>query len=238
MYKYSILWGCDCSMDIEIKRQLAEHLSQFITPSRRERIDAVLQQRTRYVVPVLEDIHQPHNLSAAIRSVECFGVQDVHVIEQQNRYTINSGVSKGSSNWISLKRYTHEGRNNTEECFSYLRSRGYRIVVTMPHAKSKPLSQLPLDQKTAFVFGTEERGVSLYAREHADAAVFVPMYGFTESFNVSVCVALCFYDTIFRMRNSRARWQLTEEEKLDIKLEWLRLLVRGSESMEKEFFGS
>ena len=225
-------------MDIMIKRQLVEHLSQFITPSRRERIELVLQQRTRHIVPILEDINQPHNLSAAVRSIECFGVQDVHVIEQQNRYSINTGVSKGSSNWITLNRYRHEGRNNAEECFTYLRSKGYRIIITSPHGKARPLSQLPIDQKTAIVFGTEERGVSLYAQEHADMSVVIPMHGFTESFNVSVCVALCFYDLMTKLRASKVRWQLSEEEKLDINLEWLRLLVRGSESMEKEFFGS
>lgn len=226
------------SMDITIKRQLVEHLSQFITPSRREKIDLVLQQRTRHMVPILEDINQPHNVSAAVRSIECFGVQDVHVIEQQNRYSINSGVSKGSSNWITLNRYCHEGRNNTEECFTYLRAKGYHIVTTSPHGKARPLSELPITQKTALVFGTEERGVSLYAQEHADSSVVIPMYGFTESFNVSVCVALCFYELMTKLRMSKVKWQLSEEERLDIKLEWLRLLVRGAESMEKEFFGA
>lgn len=226
------------SMDIAIKRQLVEHLSQFITPSRRDKIDAVLQQRTRHVVPILEDITQPHNVSAAIRSIECFGVQDVHVVEQQSRYSINPGVSKGSSNWVTLNRYRHEGRNNAEECFTYLRSKGYRIAVTSLHGKARPLSELSIDQKTAIVFGTEERGASLYAQEHADISVVVPMYGFTESFNVSVSIALCFYNLITRLRASKVQWQLSEDEKLDIKLEWLRLLVRGSESMEREFFGA
>ncbi|MCL5436976.1 MAG: RNA methyltransferase [Candidatus Dependentiae bacterium] len=225
-------------MDITIKRQLVEHLSQFITPSRRERIDQVLRERTRYIVPILEDITQPHNVSAAIRSIECFGVQDVHVIEQQSRYSINTGVSKGSSNWVTLSRYHHGGRNNTEECFTYLRSKGYRIVATFAHGRARPLSEVPIDQKLAIVFGTEERGVSLYAQEHADMAVTIPMYGFTDSFNVSVSVALCFYDLVGRLRASKLRWQMSEDEKLDIKLEWLRLLVRGSETMEKELFGA
>lgn len=222
-------------MDMVIKRQLAEHLAQFITPSRREKIEALLRQRTRYMVPVLEDIYQPHNISAAVRSAECFGIQDVYVIEQQNRYTINTGVSKGASNWISLKKFGREGRNNTEECFAQLRSRGYRILVASPHAKSMDLADLPLDQKMAVVFGTEERGVSLYAQENADILFTIPMFGFTESFNVSVCVALCCYDLIMRLRTSKIKWQLSEEEKLDIRLDWLRLLVRGSECMEKEF---
>lgn len=223
-------------MDIVIKRQLVEHLSQFITPSRREKVDAALQQRTRYVVPVLEDLYQPHNVSASIRSIECFGVQDAHIIEQQNRYAINTGVSKGASNWVTLKRYGREGRNNTEECFSQLRSQGYKIMVASPHLKDGLLSELPLSQKTAIVFGAEERGVSLYAQENADGAFTIPMYGFTESFNVSVCVSLCFYDIINRLRVSSLPWRLSEEERLDIKLSWLRIIVRGSEFLEKEFF--
>ncbi|HBL98072.1 TPA: rRNA methyltransferase [Candidatus Dependentiae bacterium] len=223
-------------MDIVIKRQLVEHLSQFITPSRREKIDSALQQRTRYVVPVLEDIYQPHNVSASIRSIECFGVQDAYIIEQQNRYAVNTGVSKGASNWVTLKRYGREGRNNTEECFSKLRANGYRIVVASPHIKDGLLSELPLNQKTAIVFGAEERGVSLYAQENADGAFTIPMYGFTESFNVSVCVSLCFYDIVNRLRVSSLPWRLSEDERLDIKLEWLRIIVRGAEFLEKEFF--
>jgi len=223
-------------MDIVIKRQLVEHLSQFITPSRREKIDSALQQRTRYVVPVLEDIYQPHNISASVRTVECCGVQDVYVIEQQNRYTVNTGVSKGASNWVTLHKYGKEGRNNTEACFSQLRSKGYRILVASPHAKSIQLSEISLDKPTAIVFGAEERGVSLYAQEQADGAFTVPMYGFTESFNVSVCVSLCFYELVNKLRVSSLPWMLSEEERLDIKVEWLRMMVRGSEFLEKEFF--
>jgi tRNA (guanosine-2'-O-)-methyltransferase len=222
-------------MDREIKRQIVEHLAQFVTPSRKEKIDAVLNDRTRYVVPVLEDIYQPHNISASLRSIECFGIQDVYVIEQQNRYTVNTGVSKGSSNWVNLNKFSTPDRNNTEECFNKLRAQGYKIVTTAPDSKSRKLSALPLDQKIALVFGTEERGVSLYAQDHADMSVTIPMYGFTESFNVSVCVALCFYELTTRLRASPINWHLSEDEKLEVKLNWLRMLVRGSEFLEKEF---
>lgn len=218
-----------------VNQQLIAYLSQFITEARSERIDTVLKERTRYVVPVLEDLYQPHNISAAIRSVECCGVQDVHIIEQQNRYTVNSGVSKGSSNWVSTIRYNHEARNNTHECFETLRSQGYRVFITSPHIESLSLQEIPLDQKCAVVFGTEERGVSLYAQEHADGYVKIPMYGFTESFNVSVCVAICLHLLTERLRASNMQFRISEEERLAIKLSWLRMLVRGSEGLERKF---
>lgn len=226
--------GSQVKNGVGMNQQLIAYLSQFITPARAERIDAVLKNRTNYIVPVLEDLFQPHNINAAIRSTECLGVQEVHIIEQQNRYSVNTGVSKGASNWITVKRYGREGYNNTQECFERLRSRGYRIYVTSPHVESLSLAQVPLDAKSALVFGAEEKGVSLYAQEHADGFIRLPMYGFTESFNVSVCVALCLNELINRLRASTIRWQLPEEDQLEIKLSWLRMLVRGSEGLERE----
>ncbi len=223
-------------MDLAIQNELAEHLCQFITPSRREKLEQILQERTKYIVPVLEDLNQPHNMSAAIRSIECFGLQDVYVVEQQNRFAPNLGVSKGSSNWVSMKRYANPGHNNTEDCFSDLRAQGYRIFVTSPHVHDIPLAKVPLDKKIALVFGSEERGVSLYAQEHADGHVYIPMHGFTESFNVSVTIALCCYDLVHRVRSSsQINWRLSELEKSAIRLEWLRTLVRGSDCLERDF---
>lgn len=223
-------------MDIEIQNELVQHLSQFITPTRREKLEAILEERTRYIVPILEDLNQPHNMSAAIRSIECFGLQDVCVVEQQNRFAPHVGVSKGSSNWVTINRFARPGSNNTQECFNDLRAKGYRIFVTTPHADEMTLSQVPLDKKIAVLFGAEERGASLYAQEHADGLIHIPMYGFTESFNVSVTIALSCYELVTRLRNSsNLSWRLSEKEKSEVRLEWLRNLVRGADCLEKEF---
>lgn len=227
--------GTEGKLGVGMNQQLITYLSQFITPARAERIDTVLKQRTRYIVPVLEDLFQPHNINAAIRSIECLGIQDVHVIEQQNHYSVNTGVSKGASNWVTVHRYSNPGYNNTHDCLECLRSRGYRIYVTSPHLESLSLAQVPIDQKCAILFGTEERGASLYAQEHADGFIRLPMHGFTESFNVSVCVALCLSQLVARLRLSSAKWQLSEEEQLETKLSWLRMLVRGAEGLERDY---
>lgn len=223
-------------MNLQTKKNIIEYLSGFTTPHKIELMNKIIHDRTRWATIVLEDVFQPHNMSAAIRSAECFGVQDVHVIEQNQSFKPNINVSRGASNWVTLHHYNKKDINNTEICFQQLRKDNYLIVATMPHAeKSYKLATLPIDKKVAFVFGTEETGISDYVRDNADAYVTIPMFGFTESFNISVSVALCLYDSIMRIRTSDLSWQLTEEEKIDIYLQWLRDIVRGAELLEKQF---
>lgn len=217
------------------KEKLIEHLSGFTTPHKLTKMDQVLEERTEHVTVVLEDIFQHNNISASIRSAEALGVQNVHVIEQHNPYDININISKGATNWVTINRYNKAGSNNTEQCFENLRSQGYWIVATSPHKTAYKLHELPIDKKLAFVFGTEDVGISDYARENADATVTIPMFGFTESFNISVSVSLCLYDVMTRLRQSSIPWQLTQAQKTDIKLNWLRSSIRGSEFLEKQF---
>lgn len=219
-------------MNREQQKKLIEYLAQFTTENKLHKMEQVLAQRTRHVTVVLEDIYQAHNMSAAVRSAECFGIQDVHIIEQRNRFAMRIGVSKGASNWVTIHRHKKDQVNNVKACFDRLHEQGYWIVATSPHANAYTLSELPIDKKIALVFGNEDAGISNYVQEYADASVAIPMYGFTESFNISVSVALCLYDLITRIRSSDSPWHLTDEEKLDIQLQWLRSIVRGSESLE------
>lgn len=224
-------------MDYTTKQKLIEHLSTLTTPHKLQKMVQVLQERTRYVTVVVEDVFQPHNMSAALRSAECFGVQDVHVIEQRHHFVPDVSITRGASNWITLHHYRDKEVNNTAVCLDTLRKQGYTIVATSPHAKSCNINELPLDRKIALVFGTEETGISDYVKEHADTSVVIPMYGFTESFNISVSVALCLYDVMTRLRSSPTVWHLTEEEQLDVKLAWLRSVVSGSHEVERRFLG-
>jgi tRNA (guanosine-2'-O-)-methyltransferase len=222
-------------MDEASKKKLITYFSGFVTANRLQRMEQVLSRRTRYVTPVLEDVYQVHNMSAAVRSAEGFGVQDIHIIEQRNELEFHDGISKGASNWTSIHRYNKQDGNNTVACFDALRKQGYWIVATSPHATSYALHELPIDKKIALIFGTEEAGISDYVRDNADASVVIPMYGFTESFNISVSVALGLYDLTTRIRASEINWQLTKDEKLDVQLAWLREAIRGSDQLEKNF---
>jgi len=197
-------------------------LKKAITPERVARIEEALLNRTRYCTVVLEDIEQANNSSAAIRSVEALGLQEVSVIERRHEYAVNLTITKGASEWVDITRYSEEGVNTTARCYDALKARGYTIVATTPHARGYSLSDLPIDRPLALVFGTEEQGLSEYAIEHADMRVTIPMYGFTKSFNISVSVALCVYDVMRRVRASDIPWQLADQERAALEYAWLK----------------
>ncbi len=121
------------SMDTARKKELLAHLAGFVSDHKKQRIEQVLAARTRHLTVVLEDVFQPHNASAVLRSCECFGVQDVHVIEEGSTYTVNPDVAQGASKWLSLVRYNQAEGENARSCFAALRARGYRLVAATPH---------------------------------------------------------------------------------------------------------
>jgi tRNA (guanosine-2'-O-)-methyltransferase len=208
-------------MAIEKKKQVFEEFAQYITQARRTKIEHNAQQRTRYVTVVLEDIFQGHNISAVLRSCDGFGIQDVHIIEDKHRYNVREEVAKGAAQWLSLKHYMRTEGAGVEDCFAELKSAGYLLVATTPHEKDMLIEDIPLDKKIALVFGTEQSGLSSYALSHADMYVKIPMYGFTESFNISVCAGISLYELTKRLRASSFEWKLSPEELIDLELEWL-----------------
>lgn len=224
-------------MERTLKKELIDHLLQFITEDRWKRINQVLEKRTRYLSVVLEDLYQPHNASAVLRSCDCFGVQDVHVIENENSFSPSRGVTIGSDQWLTLYKYNdEETKNNTSTCYQRLRDRGYRLFATTPHEDGVSIDEVPLDQKTAIVFGSELTGLSDFALEEADGYARIPMVGFSESFNISVSAALCLYELSTRLRKEcKNRWTLREEEKISLQLDWIRKSVRASDKIEKRW---
>ncbi len=221
-------------MDFETKKQFFDFLSGYLTENRRKLFDQVIQYRTRHITVVLEDIYQPHNASAVLRSADLTGIQDIHIIENRNRYEVNPEVAMGSSKWLNLIKY-NEKENNTIEAYRALRQAGYRIVATTPHKQDQTLEEIPLEGKMALVFGTELKGLSETAIAQADEYLRIPMYGFTESYNISVSAALSLFTLTERLRKSTVPWQLSEMEKLDILLEWAKRSVKHADLYEKEF---
>lgn len=194
----------------------------------------VLNNRTRHLTVVLEDIYQPHNASAVVRTCDCFGIQEIHIIENRNKYRVNPDVALGSSQWVDLIKY-NSSEKNTEECITSLKKKGYRIVATTPHKNDINLEDYNPQQKTALMFGTEADGLSTTALEMADDFVKIPMYGFTESFNISVTAGICLHHLSMKLRQSEIMWKLSEEEKEEIMLQWVREVVKKSDLLEKEF---
>jgi tRNA (guanosine-2'-O-)-methyltransferase len=170
--------------------ELINYLSSFISETRRAKFDEVLKYRTRHFTLVLEDLYQPHNASAVLRSCDIFGIQDIHIIENKNAYTVNKDIAMGSPKWLNLYKYRKE-ENNSLTCINNLKQKGYRVIATSPNEQVTTIDELPIDKPLALFFGTELTGISETVMEHADEFVKIPMYGFTESFNISVSAALC-----------------------------------------------
>lgn len=214
---------------IEQKQKLYETLSEFYSDNKRELFDRLVQHRTKHIAVVLEDIYQSHNASAVLRSCDCFGVQDVHVVESRNQFNPAEDVAVGSSKWIDY--YKH---NNIQEAYNHLHDKGYRIIATLPHENDTMIGALDLSRPVALVFGTELTGLTQEAINGADGYVKIPMYGFTESFNISVCAALSLFSTTERMRKDNdIKWQLTPEQQLELKLYWSLQVIRDGEKVLK-----
>ncbi len=216
-------------------KELISYLKQFVTEERFRKFNEAVLFRTRHLTIALEDIYQPHNASAVLRTCDCFGVQNVHIIENRNKYEVNPDVALGSSKWLDLLRYNGTA-DNTTACLSHLKEQGFRIVATTPHKDGFIPETLPLHQKTALVFGTELAGLTPVALSFADDFVRIPMVGFTESLNISVCAAIFIQTLTNRLRSSGIAWQLTESEKNQILLNWLKGSINRSEMIIHGFF--
>ena len=217
-------------------QDLVNYLGQFLTAERKAKIETVLAHRTRYVTVALEDIHTSQNAGAVLRNCDSLGVQDVHIIEETTSFKVNLNVTRGCQKWLTTYRYAQQ-QGNTLACMAILREKGYRIVATTPHAGDTP-SVLPLNQPMALVFGNELEGLSESALTHADGLLKIPMYGFSESFNISVSTALCLQTVCDRIRQSSYPWQLTPQQQWELRLQWHRNSCKNLEPLEASFWQS
>jgi tRNA (guanosine-2'-O-)-methyltransferase len=212
-------------------------LSEFykiITPNKVEMFDRIAAERTRYLTVALENIYQEHNASAVLRSCDCFGLQEMHVIEKDFQYAIQRDIALGSGRWVDMYHY-NLSENPTDDCLLNLTNRGFKIVATTPHTTAYTPSTLPLDQPIALFFGTERRGLSSQVLDCADYQLRIPMYGFTESFNISVSAALLFQSIRERLQRSSINWKLSHEEQVALKIDWCRKILNGGVFLEQSF---
>jgi tRNA (guanosine-2'-O-)-methyltransferase len=220
-----------------MQKELIEYLSACITPERNQLFEKVLEQRTSYITVVLEDIFQPQNASAVLRTCDCFGIQHVHVIENRNTFKVDTEVAMGSSKWLSIYKYNN-AEHNSLDAIKALKQQGYRIVATTPHKNDLQLPEFDLTKgKAALVFGSELPGISDIIINEADEFLKIPMSGFTESLNISVSAAVILYHLTDKIKKlPEVNWQLTPEERDEIKLHWLRNTLKRSTLLEKRFW--
>lgn len=172
-----------------------------------------------------------------MRSADCYGIQHVHLIENRNSYDMTSTVSQGARDWLSIHRHK-ELENNTQATIDQLRAEGYRILATTPHANDIFVDDIDLKKgKMAFFFGTELTGLSELVIDQADEFVKIPMYGFTESLNVSVCAAITMYSVTRRLRRSDIDWHLSDRAKDEILFKWYKNAIKASGEILERFNG-
>jgi tRNA (guanosine-2'-O-)-methyltransferase len=219
-------------------RDLIGHLSGFVTEQRFALFKQILDKRTRHMTVLLEDIYQSQNASAVLRTCECLGIQDVHIVEQRNEYDINPDVALGSNQWLSMHYYNHS-QDNIEDAVNTLRKNGYRIVATSPHTEGNTPEDFDLEKgKAALMFGTELNGLTAEALSMADEYIQIPMVGFTESYNISVSAAVILYTLRIKLEQSGLNWRLPEMEKQELLLQWLRKSIKMAKKIEDQYRNS
>jgi len=213
-----------------LDNQLLEHLLSFLTDRRKNLFDEVISKRTRHFTVATEDVYQLHNTSAVMRSCDVFGVQDLHVIEEKVSKKIDREIAMGAQKWVNINRH-----NSTKECIDNLKENGYQIIATTPHNNSTELKDFDISKKSAFFFGKEKEGLSDIVLEAADGYLKIPMYGFTESLNISVSAAIILQTLITKVKDSDVVWELSELEKNEIKLQWAKMSIKSSTEIIERF---
>lgn len=176
--------------------RIVEALSPVIGEARRARLDQVAASRLLGVVVVLEDLHDPHNGGAALRSCEAVGIGEVHVIQRVERFRTSSKVTQGCDKWLDVVQHSA-----TAPCLDGLRDRGFALYAAIPGATTALEALDPL-KPAAFLIGNEHAGLSDEARQRCDAEFTIPMHGFSESLNLSVATALVVYTHTTRRRQA------------------------------------
>jgi tRNA (guanosine-2'-O-)-methyltransferase len=218
-----------------IDKKLLNYFETYLTAKRKETFRKVLENRTKHFTLVLEDIYQPHNASAVVRTCDIFGVQDLHVIENKYVNRVSKYVAKGSQKWITSTRYKTDG-DNTEICLNTLKESGYQIIATTPHTNSCMLQDFDFNKKTAFILGAEAEGISETVKNLADGFLKIPMVGFTESLNISVAAAIILQDLTTKLRNSVIDWQLSAEEKETLYFDWVKKTIKNVDKIEALYY--
>ena len=184
-----------------------------MTDKRFTKIRNVVEKRQKNFTIVLENIHDPHNVSAILRSADAVGIDKVFLIYNTNKFPKIGKTSSGSAKkWISLEKF-----NNVKDCFYELKSRKYKIYSTYlsEHKKNYSLYDLNLTRKIALVFGNEHTGVSEEVKEMSDRNFMIPMYGMIQSLNVSVAVAMSLYEAM-REKELKGKYVRSDYKKLEL----------------------
>lgn len=221
-------------IDLLIERHgpavVTDAVRPLLTEERMARIDAVLEARLTSVAVGIENLYDPHNGAAAIRSIEAFGLSTLHVVETTDRFRFAPGVTIGCEKWIAVRRYP-----DIASLAGALRDDGVALYATLPDAEAD-LETVPVDRPLVVLFGNEHEGLTREAVAACDGAVSIGMHGFTRSFNLSVSVALVTARLAERRRAFLGRGgDLSDQERARLRARWYALSVRGAGEIVARF---
>lgn len=189
-----------------------------ITERRKEKIISVASARQDSLRLVLENVHDPHNVSAVFRSCDAVGIPKVSLIYNIEKYPkIGSKSSASAFKWVEKEKFTE-----VETCYNSLREHGFTILASSLKGTPVNLYDLDLTKKVALVFGNEHRGISDEAEQLADKIFFIPMKGMVQSLNISVAAAVTLYEAM-RQRMLKGLYNRNERSEVIEKRinEWL-----------------
>ena len=186
---------------------------------RQKRIEGVLSKRQENITIVLENVFDPHNISAVMRSCDAVGVQEIYVLTNRVPRHKKWGFRSSSSaaKWLTVHQFT-----DMKECFAQVRSRYSSILTTHLASDSLSLYDLDLTQSVALVFGNEHSGVSEEVRALADGNFVIPQVGMILSLNISVACAVTLYEA-YRQKNAAGHYdqpQLKKEQYKELSNQW------------------
>ncbi|MGY6561810.1 MAG: TrmH family RNA methyltransferase [Luteibaculaceae bacterium] len=220
---------------IEFDEGLFNYLKLFLTEERLALFYKMTETRTAHLTMVLEDIYQTQNASALIRTADALGLAEVHAVEATNLYKPNKEIAKGAYKWMPVNRY-RDADNSAVHCINSLKNKGYKVAVTSPHKEGYTPFNLPINEPLAICFGTELEGATQTLKSAADYFVQIPMYGFTESFNVSVSAGIVMTILNERVRNSQVNYTLNKHQKDELVLHWIRNHSKQMAKLENLYY--
>ncbi|MGQ0737461.1 MAG: TrmH family RNA methyltransferase [Bacteroidota bacterium] len=173
-----------------------------MTPERKERLTSVLNKRQGDITIVLENVFDPHNISAVMRTADAIGLQDIYILNNKIPRHKKWGAKSSSSaaKWLTIHQF-----DNAEECFSSLRKRYSAILTTHLSSDAISLHQIDFTKSIALVFGNEHNGVSEEIRQLADGNFVIPQVGIIRSLNISVACAVTLYEA-FRQKSNAGHY--------------------------------
>ncbi len=207
------------------------YLQTFISEQRMQRFVQVAGNRLTNLTLVLAELHDVQNVNAIIRTAECCGLNELHVVESQTRMKRAKSVARGSYKW--LRPNIH--RDGLQPCLQELKAKGFLIVAADPDPTGATPDSLDITKPIALLMGQEKQGVSDAALTMADAVINIPNYGFTESYNVSVAAAICLYTLSNRMRRAGLAIPPSAEAQEQLLYEWMLKTVRAPELLYKRW---